>query len=303
MLELVHASTSPDWVDGRSFPEFIENAQERIGRLSKDAIANPSAIEQTLADIYAAEPRDPIGETYTSLLQLTSELYHGLLEEPLNASLQLEVLPQAPSGYPCNVSGGVADRSNEVMLTIYEAGFDLYALALVPRVLVHELVCHIGARHVGVWERTPKPDFRWFFSDGFMDCAAWKLLLTWLDGVSIADLTPVGHLSEADVPYASLRPDAFRAGKGAWSNCERATRLRIDPAPNGDRAQRRAASEDAVIRAAVRLNAWEHDIQPKDRFVHLARQPVEAVTQAFAEFAVGNAPPSNLLGDLDPPCE
>jgi hypothetical protein len=300
LLELLRMGTRPDRVEGRSFPQFLASAVERIRRLAETEIADPDAVEQTLTDIDACEPQDLIGYMYAHLMQLASEVYCEVLGGSLDVPLDRAVLPQAPMDYPFHVAGKALPGGSVVMLNLYVAGFDLRALALVPRILAHELVCHIGAGHAGIWKRTPVPDFRAFFSDGFMDCAAWRLLLMWLEDGALPDVTPVGHLSEAEVPYAYRRPDVFTAGQGAWSNCRRATnaRLRGDPALDpGDAALWRASCEEAVIGAALRLNVCDCHIEPKDRFVHRARQPTPAL-ETFAEIAVGQATPSDLFGDV-----
>lgn len=289
-------STESDHVEGRSLPEFLIGARERLHSNAALNIKDIDALEATLADIDACEVTDVVGEIYASLVGLASKVYRAVLGESFDPPLLRTVITSRESR-DFYVRGEVPASRGTVMLSMWESGFDMLSLALVPYILAHEIVCHIGARHTGIWEEVPDPDVRHYFSDGFMDRAAWLLLMQWLHEGTVPELTPVGHLSEAETPYAAKRPDAFKAGRAAWSNCGAtiATRLRDD----GDDGRRRAAlgaeADEAIIRAALRINTVGCDVRGKDMFVHRARIPDDAVTSTFADVALDDAAPGDLL--------
>jgi hypothetical protein len=301
LLDLIRLGTRPMHVEGQSFSEFLSSAVAHLEKLVKTEISDVGAVEETLVDIQACKPQDIVGATYTRLAELASEVYAPILDEPLAVPLKRTILERAPKDHPFHVTGQVPGSRKIVMLNLYAAGFDLRSLALVPRILAHELVCHVAARHTGMWAETPIPDFRAFFSDGFMDCAAWQLLLMWLEDGELLEATPVGHLTESDIPYAYKRPEAFSAARGAWGNCHKATGTRLADEKSGDpadMARRRAYREGNVITAALRLNACAYHIEPKDRFVHLARKSRSLAIERFADVAIGNATAPELLGEI-----
>ncbi|HEY6780585.1 MAG TPA: hypothetical protein VI111_06490 [Thermoleophilaceae bacterium] len=300
LLKLVDATTHPSHVEGRPFPGFLKSAVESFCDQAESQIVGAD-VGATVDAVAACEPRDVVGEMYEDLRQLVAKVYDEALGDPIEVPLVRNVLPEAPAERAFRVSGHVPPHRKYVTLNLYVRGFDLGALALLPRILAHELICHVGARHVGTWTQKPDPDCRAFFSDGFMDCAVWHLLMTWLEGDALSSITPVGHLTEVDVPYSFLRPHAFRAGRAAWSNCGTATNARLRDDSSFDprtAAILRAAAENAVADTALHLNACDCSIERKDRFVHLAREPQPEVTECFAEVAVGQAVPLDLFGEV-----
>lgn len=300
VLDLVHMATALDQVEGQSFPDFLASAVDRMRQAAETLVRDP-AVAPTLVDIYKCKPRDIVGEIFDELVDLASMAYKEVLQESLDVPLDRTVAFEGPEGEGFHVSGRVPSSRQYVMLVMYTRAFDLRSLALVPRILAHELICHVGARHLNIWQRTPNPDFRSFFSDGFMDCAAWRLLMQWIDVGALARFTSAGHLFEAESPYAQRRPHVFHAGRGAWANCDTATKGRMldGKAPAGrGLAQLRAEAEEAVLRAALELNGTNMHIEPKDRFAYRARMRMAVATDRFVDVATGVVAASGLLAEM-----
>jgi hypothetical protein len=298
LLSLLQMTTDIRLVRGRSFPEFLAAAQRHLG--ADAANYGLETVADTLEDIAASEPVDLVGDLYRSLVELASEVYEQPLGQRLNPTLCRTVRATGPHQREIAVRGAARRRSNEVELLVFLSGFDLAALALVPRILAHELICHIGARHTGDWADTPEPDVRAYFSDGFMDRAAWRLLTTWLDAGAIPNSTPLGQLTDKELEYSARRPLAFKAGMRAFDNCLSKTteqvKRRLAQGPTSW-AQVASLSEDASIRAAVRLNACGSHIVNKDWFVHFARGEERKKAASFALVAAADVDPSPLLED------
>lgn len=301
VLDLIRRFTNVDKVEGRSFPDFLAAAIDQMRYAEKTLISDRIVVARTLDDVYGCEPRDVIGEIFGELVELASVTYNGVLSETLNVPLNRFVEFEGPKENGFHVAGGVPESRRYVALCLYARRFDLRSLALVPRILAHELICHIGARHSKPWLRPPDPDIRSFFSDGFMDCAAWRLLIQWIGTGALAGFTTAGHLSEAEGPYAARRPPVFEAGRGAWANCDAATKGRMldGMAPSGgDVARLRGEAEDAVMRAALELNGAVVPIEPKDRFAYWARKGMNEAANLFVDLATGAATVSELLDEM-----
>jgi hypothetical protein len=152
LLNLLSMSTDVGHVEGQSFPEFVADAQQRLSDGARKLIPDRDAVSRSLADIEACEPADIIGKTYERVVDLASEVYRSVLHETLDPALEREVVLTGSARSKLHVSGGAFSRRNVVSLHLYASGFDLVALALVPYILTHELICHVGARHIGSWE-------------------------------------------------------------------------------------------------------------------------------------------------------
>ncbi len=302
LIQCIQLATRAENVEGQTFDMFLSHAIATLRDLAATVLQHDSKIKRTIEDVEASTPRDTIGEMYSQLVQLVSNAYADALGENIDVPLERTVRMTPPKDAPFDLCGHVPQTRTAVMLVLYLADFDLKSLALLPRVLAHELVCHVGARHTDLWEQPPTPECRQFFSDGFMDCIAWRLLLIWLDTGDIPSATVVGHLEETEVPYAYHRPEIFSAGRGAWGNC-RAAAVRLGSVSRNsnatDSARNRAAAEYAALEAAMRLNASVSSIRPKDRFALSARTAETAATTRFAELVSGHATPGQLLEDYD----
>jgi hypothetical protein len=292
LLRLLALATDTRQVGGESFPEFLGSAKDVLRKSAGD-FRLAVTLRETLDDIAACRAVDVISELFDHLVRLASQEY----ERPLDPTLSRETLLGKPGDRPTAVRGKVRRRGNEVGLVLYAERFDLTSLALVPRILAHEIVCHIAARDTGRWNDRPEPDVRDYFPDGFMDRAAWRLLIGWHHAGALPEITPVGHLSVADLEYSCDKPEAFQAGIAAFENCVTRTAQQVQ-APSGCAAEHhdyivRSQSEKASIDAALRLNACCEDICHKDWFVHHARG--DAVAGRFASVAAGGAEPSELF--------
>jgi hypothetical protein len=286
-------------VRGRSFPIFLEAAKDQ---LAGDVVSHGlEHAAKTLEDIERCVPTDPIGELYHRLVALASTAYAEPLGEPLKPTLCVVVLNTEQHLREVAVRGGVRRWGNEVELLIHLPRFDLAGLTLVPRILAHELICHIAARHTGNWaDTTPVPDVRTFFSDGFMDRAAWRLFLTWLDAGELPTTLPLDQLSGKELEDSADRPVVFSAGRRAFDNCLAKTTEHMKRGLAGvptAPAQMRAVSEDASIRAALRMNTSSSHIMNKDWFVHYAKGDEHAKAASFGLVAAEDIDPAPLLAD------
>jgi hypothetical protein len=298
LLALVQMATDMRLVRGRPFSEFLEAAKRQLARDVASHGLEDAA--KTLADIERCKPADPIGDLYDRLVDLASDAYAESLSEALNPTLHRTVLGTEPHLREVPVRGGVRKYANEVELLIHLPRFDLAGLTLVPRILAHELICHIAARHTGNWVDTPVPDVRTFFSEGFMDRAAWRLFMTWLDAGELPTTLPLEQLSGTELEDSADRPMVFRAGRRAFDNCLAKTtehmRRHLAGGPTMA-AQLRAVSEDASIRAALRMNTCPSHIMNKDWFVHFARGDERAKAASFGFVAAEDVDPTPLLDD------
>jgi hypothetical protein len=289
VLDAIAKVTRTKHVDGRPFAEFLDDARARLRTVAEAQVDDDDAVEETLQDIENSEPEDLVVQVYDALVPLASEAYEqtrpgtGFERPPLRRKVM-----ETGGERPFYVKGHVPSSRSEVVLNLYPYGFDLTALALIPYMLAHELICHIGARDHGGYPVQPDPDVRDYFADGFMDRAAWYLVNNWLESESIPDVTPIGHLEEGEVGYAASRPPIFQAGRGAWKHCRKAVRARV---ATGDR-------DDTVIRGALSLNVCECDIRKKDEFVVCARHGRFEVTRRFVEVALVPREADGLLAEL-----
>jgi hypothetical protein len=300
LLSLIPEVTELEQVRGQTFPTFLASAKARLHKVAR-ALGIDGAVSETLADIIACPPTDVVGTVFDRLVDLASEAYEQpLMGQRLEPVFSRQTLCGKPYDRPLAVRGRVLRRSKVVEMVMYLDGFDLAALALIPRILAHELVCHIAARDTPGVRRDAAPSpFRDYFPDGFMDRAAWILLLRWLHGGAFPNVTPVGHLSVKELEYSAEKAKAFKAGIVAFDNCVVRTSAHVQPAETMDMdryAYIRAVSEDKSIRAALALNACDEDIQRKDLFVHEARE--DEMAEWFALVAAEGEEPKSLFEHL-----
>jgi hypothetical protein len=292
LLQQIERATQSEMVEGRTFSEFLAWAQ---GDVHGVRLKKPADAADTLAAISASEPVDFIGEIYQALVVRVSEAYECVGQTLAPPRLHRKVR-NGGAALPFQVSGKVPSNRGVVMLNLYPA-FDLEALALLPYVLAHELVCHVGARHVGEWKLPLDPDVKEYFSEGFMDRAAWFLLMQWSGADELPTVTPIGHLAEVELPYAIARPGPFRAGRAAWENCTKVVASRLlDASVRG-----RTTTMGAMLDVALALNASDTDICGKDVFVALARDPQSAVMGHFGDVALGEIDPPSFFSKVRTP--
>ena len=237
------------------------------------------------------------------MLKLAGDAYAATpLDKPLNPGLRRNVLLTEPHIRDVAVRGGVRKYENEVELMVHLRQFDLKALNLVPRILAHELICHAGARGTGAWGPRPKPDVRAYFTEGFMDRAAWRLFMIWWEDGDLQTELSLEQLSGKELDNSAERPDVFPAGRSAFDKCFAKTtehmKRRVEGGPATPKLVRRD-SEEATIRAALRMNTCLSDVTKKDRFAHYARADERAKAATFGLVAVEDLDPAPLLDDDD----
>jgi hypothetical protein len=301
LLSLIGLASDLRLVRGRSFSEFLDFTKRKVARDADDA--GLDEVGPALEAIAAAVPADPIGELYAELVSLASAAYAPALVEPLDPALRRSVLDTEAHTREVAVRGGVRRFGNEVELIVHLPCFDASSLVLVPRILSHELICHVAASDVGHWPETPVPDVRTYFSEGFMDRAAWRLLASWVDGGELATAFPLDQLSGTELEAAADRPIVFKAGRRAFDNCMAKTtdevKRRVAVCSTAHWAVR-TQSEEASIRAALRMNTCRSDIASKDWFVHFARSDERGKAVGFGLFAADDGhDPMPLLEDAE----
>jgi hypothetical protein len=297
LLDLIRMASEHENAQGLTFREFLAQAKRDVAAGARRyKLADELTAE--LRNIRNAQPVDLIGGLFDRLVQLASRVY----ERPLNPKLTREVIATGEFRRKKLIEGKVLRDSNEVNLLIYSSGFDLDALALVPRVLAHELVCHVGADYTGVWGKRPKPDVREYFSDGFMDRATWELFCGWSRVGWLPKVSAAGQLTVKEWRYSAERPKAFNAGATAFDNCVTKTSEHL-PQPDPDEigafaVHAHADALEASLRTALRMNACPSHIKGKDWFVHYARGEERNLAKTFAVVASAGSEPSTLFEQL-----
>ena len=224
LLEQVAAVTALKHVNGRPFDEFLGDAKERLATRAVEERLDSGRAAATLSDIADARPVDIIGDLYPELVRLAADLYEPVLGERIDPPLERDVLEYGPSDRPLPFEGHVPASRTSVLLSLYSAKFDLHSLALMPYVITHELICHIGARAIKRSRHQPDTAIRMFFADGFMDRVAWLLVTLWLDSAALEHDIPVGHLTESDVDTRQTAGRLLRGTRRVVELCGRAQR-------------------------------------------------------------------------------
>jgi hypothetical protein len=294
LLRLIATVTEPRRAVRKSFCVFLAEAQEVFTAGAEIQILDDAVRSGAVAAIAACSGVDLIGQVYERLVALVNELYAPVLGESLEPGLEVKAV--ARSKHKFHISGVVPPSRATVQLVL-SSGFDLTSLALVPRVIAHELVCHIGARDTGGWTRESQREVQFYFSDGMMDRTAELLLSEWIQAGELSGMAIAGHLAEAQVPWAYTRPQAFDAGRAAHANCVAAVHQRLRAA---DRVPGGAALE-RTITGALALNASACGLPAKDRFADQARYPETAAPAEFADVAVDGTSPLLVLRRYTPP--
>ena len=294
LLHLVRMATEVDNVDGQDFPKFLESAKRevlegaRLARLERGA-------GDALAHIESCEPVDLIARLYDDLVALASDVYRNSFQgERFAPTLNRIVIATEMPEREKPVSGHLLREAEEVDLIIYSSEFDLKSLALVARILVHELICHVGARGTGYWDTKPDPDVRDYFSDGFMDRVAYRLLNDWMIADMFPSVTPVSEFGATEWEFTAERRDAFKDGAAAFEHCVHKTAVRIkceEPPPTNIASK----SVEASINTALRLNAYGSPVTHLDWFAYYARGDERDHAATFADVAASGREPIELI--------
>lgn len=250
---------------------------DRIG-----ALAPNHNLHYILDKLDFVEPTDAVSVLFEAIRGRVQLAYDKDLDVPLRPRVV------RANDRTFAIRGAVPGSRECVDLIIYEH-FDMRALALLPYILTHELVCHVAAQHSGSWPEAPDPDIRDFFCEGFMDRAAWTLIFDWLEDGDLPSLSPAGHLAEAETPHAIERPMAFSAGKAAWWNCISCT------GAHRSSVAARYSAQQLVLSAALALNSSNHAVTVKDTLISNMLGRDNGVASAFAAMAVGEQLPDEFL--------
>jgi hypothetical protein len=276
-------ATDVELVDGRGFGEFLEDAQRRVADDVRRRTNVRTALPDATAALQDARPVDVVAEIYGKLAQFAAAEY----ARPELARLPLERVVVDPGTRPERVSAAVPDSRSKVMLTL-DTGFDLVALALLPRVLAHELVCHAGAGHPSTGPLSTTQ----LFEEGFMDVTSEVLLLRWLEDTGLHDLAPAGHVAAGLVHRYHTRPYALRAGREAWTLCRIAVGRDLGRRPGGPRT-----AETATVQGTLQLNATGDDIRDKDEVVDRVRQGRSHQVERFVRLTRDEITAEDVIAD------
>lgn len=287
LLSLISRETSPALVGGRPFSLFFEHARDTV---LESAGAIPGLVEG-LADTVRAVAESPADDvlkrSYLRLAGLSAPLYQDITGAVSVPELRRSIIADYERTEHL-VTGRVSVKRDTVTMLFYPR-FDLEALILSPFIMAHELICHIGSRHIGEWRETPRPNVQRFFEEGFMDKAAWYYLMLWLEDEH-PELTATRHLDEEMIKRSSPDKHVFSAGKAAWDHCEQTLRARCRQARRYD-----GGPTDFVAQGALTMNVCAEDIRGKDWFVFLAHEREITALDLFAQVALGSADPLDLI--------
>ena len=143
-----------------------------------------------------------------------------------------------------------------VVLAIDPLEFGPEGFAAIPALLVHECVCHVAARPIGVVDNLSS------FSEGFMDWAAEYYRQLWLPGLGALALPAEEHARRVFDSITRAAPGTAPVrGLGHRAARRSAQRLHLE---HGFSQQ---AASAAIANLAVRLNVAPSTLPRKDRLV------------------------------------
>ncbi len=192
---------------------------------------------------------DPFHELYRSCEQACAHLYGDAWSNPTPFELRSAVGHPRGLHDPYAVDGKTASPSDgrRVLLRVSTTRLGPEAYAVLPRVFLHELICHVGA---GDGE---DPDPLSPFAEGLMDWASLHYLEAW---------APVlcGGFSNAAVIHAQASAGSFKAHpstKAARETGQDAALMLVH----------QRASQPEIARLAIDLNAAGRSRESKNEFV------------------------------------
>ena len=118
----------------------------------------------------------------------------------------------APDIYSIDACTTLVNGEPQVELQIFLSEFDASWLMAVPRLLVHELICHVHAHDDAI-------DNRSVWAEGVMDWTATKLWEEWCTNLALSagpSLTTAGRLALSAIlssaPLVTMPPTTFVSG-------------------------------------------------------------------------------------------
>jgi hypothetical protein len=277
IAKLIIWSTDHELVEGHGFRDFLALAKDRLIQDLPGQVRPGLALSRALRAIRRARPVDVTGAMFEVLKECAAVVYGlgALRSVPLARSV-------VDATGDDHVTGAVR-RSRPGVIVRFDLDFDLRSFARLAWVLAHELVCHAAAGHTGAYRAGDDRSTWQYFDEGFMDCTAATLLLTWCELPGMDVLLPASHLSTAEGFAHHSRPQAMEAGRAAWAACRAEVGRRLRSlSPGGG-----ASAPDKTVDATLKLNVLRRAIKEKDRFVARAAQSYQQTLTAFVDGATG----------------
>lgn len=202
---------------------------------------------------------DPFGRLFGILCEQASVAYLGTWKTP---HLELGWDPLHPrgragDGYALSAKT-LRSASPTIQVTLQPSAFGPAVWAALPRVLVHELVCHVGACD------TSPPNNLSVFTEGLMDWAALYLLPRWCS----TQLPELSHLVEAHRARVemSFAPPGSATAEVRFVGAAVAHKLLEDQLNSGRNVDLDEAPA-RLTRLALGLNAATAPLEDKDELV------------------------------------
>lgn len=277
-----HARDAPD--DGEAIARLVDAWSERLEALLSIAHRQEerSVLEALRTLVPKAADEDPFANAVGVLADAASALYEDSWVDP---TVTVGFLSRHPSPDHPGYAIRALTAGGEIRLMIHAAGFGPSALAALPALLVHELVCHVPARQHPVDNRSP-------FAEGFMDWAARYYGRVWAARLPAPQaaiyVENEERLYEAVASSEPQLATVRRRGRRA------AQYLAIALEQHHGYEQARAQS--AVASLAVSLNVVDAPTYAKDGFV--ARLPYsedEHLPELVVDVLEGRRPAADVL--------
>lgn len=261
--------------------------QKFIGALPGQKDAGEAAILAALDDAATKlSPEDPFAAMYRRWEAEAAALYGEAWQEPAAFALRTtfghpRAKPPADL-YAVDAQTGSPADGRGVTIRLRRNKITSHVWAVLPRLLSHELICHVGAAD------PDSPNSLSEFAEGFMDDASMQYLARWLP-----DLEPglhqaaLGHAVLSDPSFAASDPGS-RAARCLGRKAVHILVEQCDPASD----RRRAIIADL----GVDLNACSTSRERKDEFVARVRnRDLRADTGPLSEVLEGRRSPEDVL--------
>lgn len=244
---------------------------QRMRRLLQLASAcAPCSVLDDLFELLAGKTSDVYGDLSSASCAMTPT---WLLAHP-----RARPGENAPDIYSIDACTTLVNGEPQVELQIFLSEFDASCLMAVPRLLVHELICHVHAHDDAI-------DNRSVWAEGVMDWTATKLWEEWCTNLALS----AGPVLDHGRAISSQRHPEFRTtGHNAADNlCQWLTRGGLPY----------AVAKDKVVRLTLELNVAARPLDTKGELVSrltlLEDDP--ALQQALGAWVQKRAPAASLL--------
>ena len=230
-------------------------------------------------------PCSALEDVFDLLAGKTSDAYRGLSSATSTmAPTWLFAHPRARSGetapdiYSIDACTTLVNGQPQVELQIFLSEYDASCLMAVPRLLAHELICHVHANDDAI-------DNRSVWAEGVMDWTATRLWEQWCMALAL----PAGPVLHHGRAISAKRHPAFRAigHDAAYNLCQWLTRRGLPV----------ALAEQKVVRLTLELNVADRPLDAKGELVSRLSllEEDQALQQTLWAWVESRAPAVELL--------